>query len=143
MSKRTRSTMLARNAFDCSHVKSVNVWALTHPDHPGRTVGRIIANWSDNPMGSVVTATVHVFQGPLKFIPSTTGQAGGGGYCKLSAAISDGINRARESADYISHLSADEVTKLKELPSTGFGGGGHSAVAKWFAQWGYQVDELL
>jgi hypothetical protein len=142
MSKRTRSSMLARNAFDCAHVKSVNVWALTHPDHPG-IVGRIIANWSDNPMGSVVTATIHVWKGPLRFIPSTTGTAGGGGYCKLSAAISDGINRARESADHHQYLSAEDVASLKGLESTGFGGGGHSAVAKWFAQWGYGVVEVL
>jgi hypothetical protein len=87
---------LRRTAFDCSHVKSVTAWALVHPesDMDGGCAGRIVANFSDNPAGSVCTATVHLWRGPLRMDAGTTGNAGGGGYDKFSAAVGDALNRA-------------------------------------------------
>jgi hypothetical protein len=134
--------MLARSAFDGSHVRSVTAWALTHPDHPG-IAGRIVANWSDNPNGSVCTATVAVFTGPLAFIPNTTGNAGGGGYCKFSAAVCDALWRARESSATIGHLDQAEREKLDTLDGLTFNGAGESAVCAWFEKHGYQVVRVI
>jgi hypothetical protein len=98
MNKRTK------NIFDYSHVKSVTAWALV--DNTTKApCGRIIANWSDNPNGSVCTAQVFINNAEERGLIKKTyrsdndflkdidldvpaiGKAGGGGYCKLSAAI--------------------------------------------------------
>lgn len=79
---------MTKTAFDLKHVKSVCCIALLHE---GRVAGRIVANYSDNPNGSVCTATIHVWGGPLNNLPSMTGKAGGYGYDKLEAAVSDSL----------------------------------------------------
>ena len=75
-----------KTAYDLSHVKSVTAVALTFE---GAYAGRIVANWSDNPMGSVCTATVSIWAGPFKDLPKKTAKAGGYGYDKLSQALSE------------------------------------------------------
>lgn len=77
-----------KNIFDFKHVKGVKAWVLVHK---GEMAGRIVANYSDNPCGSVCTAQVMFLKGPLhkdeipKSIP--LGRAGGYGYDKFSAAV--------------------------------------------------------
>lgn len=76
-----------KSAHDLAHVKSVTAWALMRG---GMHAGHMVANWSDNPNGSVCTATVTAWYGHLAAkCPRTrgTGRAGGGGYDKLSAAV--------------------------------------------------------
>ena len=119
---------LGTSAFDCQHVKSIKAWALLHPDvkhMPGQFAGRIIANWSDNPAGSNVTATICVWSGPLNITEgSWTGKAGGYGYCKFSAAVSDALHRAG-------------------IPHEGMSGAGESVVRRFFEGHGYTVLEVL
>lgn len=67
--------------------KSTTAWALLYE---GKEAGRVIANWSDNPAGTVCSASVIVFHGPLAeygFGYDTVGRAGGYGYDKLSQAV--------------------------------------------------------
>lgn len=78
-------------AFDLKHVKGVRAVALLWEGQPA---GRIVANYSDNPMGSVCTATVHIWTGPLGGMPGSTGRAGGCGYDKFSAAVMDAFGIA-------------------------------------------------
>jgi hypothetical protein len=83
-----------KRVTDFQHVKSVTAKALIFD---GKPAGRIIANWSDNPAGTVCSASVIVWAGPLKDAkhPKTgkglnygnIGKAGGYGYDKLSAAV--------------------------------------------------------
>ncbi len=60
-------------AYELKHCKSVSAVALSFE---GKYAGRIVANWSDNPNGSVCTATVAIWHGPLAELPSTTAKAG-------------------------------------------------------------------
>ena len=89
-----------KHVNDLKHVKSVSAIVLLLK---GKLAGKIIANWSDNPNGSVCTTTVHIWDGPLmiertrpiKLWDKTenltchwiTAKAGGGGYCKLSQTV--------------------------------------------------------
>lgn len=76
------------------HVEGTTAKALIYE---GKPAGRIIANWSDNPNGSVCNASVIVWAGPLKdkkhpktyrsFDYGNIGKAGGYGYDKLSQAV--------------------------------------------------------
>ena len=79
-----------KSAYEMKHTQSVTAIALFYE---GDYAGKIVANWSDNPAGSVCTATMGVWKGPLSYM-SGTGKAGGGGYDKLSAAIADALMRA-------------------------------------------------
>lgn len=79
-----------KSAFEMSHVRKVKAWAVTYN---GEMAGRIVANSSDNPNGSVCTATVGFWGGPLKDINASTGRAGGYGYDKFSAAVSYALNK--------------------------------------------------
>lgn len=121
---------LARSAYDGSHVKGVSAYVLIHPDSDrrGKIAGRIVANHSDNPAGSVCTATVHVWSGPLEPMPATTGKAGGYGYDKLSAAVHDAISRAN-------------WTDKPKIPD--FAGAGMSAAARWFESFGYVCEGII
>lgn len=123
----TKTKQLSRTAFDCSHVKSVHAWALMHPDVPGNAAGRIVANFSDNPNGAVCTATVHVWRGPLAEMPSTTGTAGGYGYDKFSAAVSDALTRAG----------------LTDADAREMHGRGDGAIRQWFEARGYSVLSVI
>jgi hypothetical protein len=67
--------------------KSTTAWALIYEGH---YAGKIIANWSNNPSGSVCSASVIIHSGPLnypKFNYGNIGKAGGYGYDKLSQAV--------------------------------------------------------
>ena len=79
---------------DLKHVQGTTAKAILFN---GKPAGRLIANWSDNPAGSVCTASVIIFGGPLADMkhPKTgasldyrnTGKASGYGYDKLSQAV--------------------------------------------------------
>ena len=128
-----------RTAFDCPHVQSVAVFALIHPDLPGKIAGRIVANYSDNPNGSVCTATVHIFAGPLAIIPTCTGRAGGYGYDKLSSAVCSALHKAITEG-----IASDGPTEaLRTLPHPTFNGAGMSGAREWFEPYGYTLHALL
>ena len=90
-----------KNIFDYKHVKMVSAIALLKE---GKSAGRIVCNWSDNPAGSVCTAQVMLWDGVISakikqkhlkteyldcMMPAVMiGKAGGYGYDKRSAAIS-------------------------------------------------------
>lgn len=114
--------ILRRSAFDGKHVKSVSAYVLAYN---GEMAGKIVANWSDNPAGSVCTASVYVYRGPLAELPATTGRAGGYGYCKFSAAVADALSRVL--VDYPQDMH----------------GRGESAVEDWFRQYGYVVYRVI
>lgn len=136
-------TRLAKSAFDCKHVRSVMAYVLTHPDceRPGAIAGRIVGDFSDNPNGAVCTATLHVWAGPLKFIPTTTGKAGGGGYDKASAAVCDALYRAREDAKM--YPGIDDNDKMAALEFPDLAGRGMSTVAEWFRKHGYECEGVI
>lgn len=79
---------------EMTHTANVTAKALILE---GKPAGRIVANWSNNPAGSVCTASVIIFRGPLADCkhPKTgrgldygnMGKAGGYGYDKLSQAV--------------------------------------------------------
>lgn len=121
-----------KNIFDYSHVKSVSVSVLL--DNKGEIAGKIIANFSDNPNGSVCTAQVIIYKLPktikpkikkynTEFLEDSTfespfiGKAGGYGYDKLSSAIAIAIR--------------DNTT---ECPSIDFDGCGESKTIAWFKE---------
>ena len=76
------------------HVSNVTAKAIVYN---GKQAGRLIANWSDNPAGSVCSASVIIWAGPLAdckhpktgaaFNYRNIGKAGGYGYDKLSQAV--------------------------------------------------------
>lgn len=165
-------SMLAKSAFDTNHVKSVKVWALVHNITKSRNgvdlpAGRIVASYSDNPMGSVCTVTLHFFSGPLSIMPTTSGKAGGYGYDKFSAAVADALDRAygldaeyafkREPEVFVhSYFTKDEVPAWKALQSrklnradckdggwSNMHGRGGSAVREMLQAHGYTVLEVV
>lgn len=83
-----------KTVTDFAHVANTTAKALIFD---GKPAGRIIANWSDNPAGSVCSASVIIWGGPLAGVkhPKTgkelnytnIGKAGGYGYDKLSQAV--------------------------------------------------------
>lgn len=119
---RDNTKCLSKDAFDGRHVKSVTAWAILHN---GEMAGRIVANWSDNPAGSVCTATVHIWGGPLEYLPAMSGKAGGYGYCKFSAAVYDALNRAAD----VGQISMS--------------GAGESAVSRWLESFGYTTARVI
>lgn len=76
-----------KNIFDQKHVKGVRAYALLLN---GKLAGKVIANFSDNPAGSVCTADLIVWAGPLKNSEDNRKmeRAGGYGYDKLAACLS-------------------------------------------------------
>ena len=113
-----------RSAFDLSHVRSVSAWALWFD---GKPAGKIVANWSDNPAGSVCTATVAIWDGPCKELEKTTASAGGYGYDKLSACLASILNPIFQSTP----------NGFKYLD------GGSSQVHGWLESVGYSVLEVI
>ena len=130
MATRTRDRKYVQ---DMTHTSSVTAWAILHK---GEDAGKLLANWSDNRAGSVCTAQVFLYDGPLqpRFLSTgkAIGKAGGGGYCKLSAAISDALIAG------IPTLSEVERRAVHELS----GRGADSCVA-WFRSHGYEVVRVL
>lgn len=93
---------MSKNFWDLKHVSSVTAIALLWE---GKPAGKIVANWSDNPAGSVCTALVLIHEGPLASIVGdkfcgSIGKAGGYGYDKLSTAIEDALLRAKWHGGY-------------------------------------------
>lgn len=127
---------LARSAFDCAHVKSVSAWALLFPEESGKLgeAGKMVANWSDNPNGSVCTATLAIWDGPLKDLEKCTGQAGGYGYDKLSAAFVDALQR--------SNFETLDVSRTAEKPRPMHAAGKEKA-KEWLTKLGYMVIEVI
>lgn len=78
-----------KSAYDLKHVQGTTAVALMKN---GKRAGKIVANWSDNPAGSVCTATVHINHGDESY--QGTGRAGGYGYDKLSRAIWGALQNA-------------------------------------------------
>jgi hypothetical protein len=79
---------------DFKHVAGTTAKAILFN---GKPAGRLIANWSDNPAGTVCTASVIIWAGELKdkkFDYSNMGKAGGYGYDKLSQAVWQCFNNA-------------------------------------------------
>ncbi len=121
-----------KNIYDYKHVKSVAAISLVFN---GKQAGKIIANWSDNPNGSVCTACVMIWDGPLRIertekvelmgkieeitTNSCTKKAGGYGYCKFSQAVGEAINQ------------------------TQLNGRGEGAVRKFFEDNGYRWDSVI
>lgn len=78
----------------------------------GKPAGRIVAHWSDNPAGTVCSASVIIWGGPLAQCkhPKTgkgldygnIGKAGGYGYDKLSQAVWQCLNNAGIQAEKVS-----------------------------------------
>jgi len=79
---------------DFKNVKNVTAKAILLN---GKPAGRLIANWSDNPNGTVCSASVIIWSGELanakndktgaEFNYCNIGKAGGYGYDKLSQAV--------------------------------------------------------
>jgi hypothetical protein len=107
-------------------VKSVSAYVLMYK---GKYAGRIVANWSDNPMGSVCTAGVYIFDGPFESMPSTTGKAGGCGYDKLSAAVHEAICKT--------------VGKDSGLVVPDLAGAGMSSVGSWLKEFDYEMHQII
>lgn len=86
-----------KNIFDYKHVKQTSVIVL-FDTKTNELAGKIIANWSDNPMGTVCTAQVIIYGDEKRGIKLKAnkhiliGKAGGYGYDKLSSAIASAIN---------------------------------------------------
>ena len=81
-----------KTAYDFKHVKGTTAIALIKDGVPA---GKIVANWSDNPAGSVCTATIHVNRiDGLNYHYTGTGRAAGYGYDKLSGAIYQALREA-------------------------------------------------
>jgi hypothetical protein len=121
-----KSVNIKTNVFDLKHVKSVSAVAILYE---GKPAGKIIANWSDNSNGSVCTAMVSIWLGPLGDMPRAVGRAGGYGYDKLSAAINEAISK----------VISEDPDKIAPK----FDGCGMSAVRKWFEQFGYELFEII
>jgi hypothetical protein len=98
----------------------------------GKPAGRIIANWSNNPSGSVCSASVIIWEGPLKDCKgpkgkelnyANIGKASGYGYDKLSQSVWQCLNNAG-------------VQTLKVEP-------GNGQTTQEFEAWGYQAFTIL
>lgn len=125
--------MTNKNIFDYSHVKSVKAYILT--DDANNMMGKIIANFSDNPAGSVCTAQIIIWSDSnfglkpkikhytSEFLKGQTfnapliGKAGGYGYDKFSSAVASAIRN-----------------NCTEYPAIDFDGAGDGKVREWFKQ---------
>ena len=137
-----------KSAYELSHVKSVSAYAVTMPSGDGvEIVGKIVANWSDNPDGSVCTCTVSVWSGPLAGLPKATDRAGGYGYCKLSAALCHAIRRGMDAAKSDPYVTDAQRAELAEINPPTFDGCGmsehESAAGGWFASLGYGLIQIV
>lgn len=109
--------------------QNTTAWALLLD---GKSAGKLIANWSDNPAGTVCSASVLIWSGPLDMKQQTgtkkldwgnVGKAGGYGYDKLSQAVWQCFDNA-----------GIETKKVK--PANGM-------TRQEFEAWGYEVFEIL
>ena len=109
-----------KSAFECKFVKHVTAWALLFN---GEEAGKVVANHSDNPNGSVCTLDLIVHLGPLKSDERTTASAHGFGYNKFHAALETALSRRDQTLD---------------LKNVGAGRG-----RTFFESLGYQVIEVI
>ena len=128
-----------KSAFECKHVSRTDAWALLYK---GFYVGRIVANYSENPNGSVCTGTIGTWLGrdakkkrdiqPPLYIggESRTGRAGGYGYDKFSAAF-DAALRAKQGNGQVLDAQAASLNAC-----------GHMAVRSYLEKKGFVVLEV-
>ena len=118
-----------KRVFEMQGPKSVTAWALLFE---GKPAGKVIANWSNNRGGTVCSASVYIYRGPLdlkeqkgkfKFDFGNVGKAGGYGYDKMSQAIWQCFNNA-----------GIETKKVK--PANG-------QSRDEFEAWGYEVIDVI
>lgn len=119
-----------KRVTELTHVSNVTAKALIFN---GKPAGRIIANWSNNPNGSVCNASVIIWAGELAnmknektgkaFDYGNIGKAGGYGYDKLSQAVWQVFNNV-----------GIETKKVK--PANG-------QTNEEFEAWGYIVADIL
>lgn len=115
-----------KSVFDMKHVSSVHAWALLID---GEMVGRVVCNMSDSLNGSVFTVQVGVWKGPLNSSDGPMiGKAGGGGYCKFSAAFAQAIAK---------HCKANGIDDSR------VSGAGSSAMVAFLEQLGYKACEVI
>jgi hypothetical protein len=115
---------------EMKHCAGATAKAILFEGHPA---GRLIANWSDNPAGTVCSASVVIWKGPLKdakhpktgkeFNYGNVGKAGGYGYDKLSQAVWQCFNNAG--------VEAKKVRPANSLTS------------EEFESWGYVIFDVL
>lgn len=133
---------MAKNIFDYSHVKSVTAWALIDAK-TNESAGKVIANYSDNPNGSVCTCQVIIWNARkygLEPEHTTTrlaigedfthetpciAKAGGYGYCKFSQAFQDAVRKGFKNSE------------------CRVGGRGEGAVREWLEEHGLRVFEVI
>ena len=117
-----------KRVFDMKGPKSTTAWALLHN---GNYAGKLVANWSDNNAGTVCSASLLIWSGPLsdpekvnhKFNFGIVGKAGGYGYDKLSQAVWQCFQKAGIE------------TKIVK-PANG-------RTREEFEAWGYTVCEII
>ena len=119
-------------AFDLKHTKMVSTIALLRG---GKYCGRIVANYSDNPNGSVCTATVQLFD---PHFLSGTGKAGGYGYDKMSAAVRNALSNMQLDDGSMQNLTTDI-----DVTHPGVWGTGGKNVREAFEKAGYTYLEVL
>lgn len=106
--------------------QATTAWALLYN---GKPAGKLIANWSDNRAGSVCSASVIIWGGPLDmkenkgFDFSIVGKAGGYGYDKLSQAVWQCFKKSGIDVKVVSP--------------------GNGQTREEFEEWGYEVVEVL
>jgi hypothetical protein len=97
----------------------------------GAFAGRIVADFSDNPNGSVCTVSVRAWRGKLanNLVDGTMdGRAGGCGYCKFSAAFDSAVRNN---------------IKAQGIAMPDLHGAGESSVRSFVESLGYQVIEVI
>ncbi len=107
-----------KNIHDFKGPKSTTVWVLLFD---GKFAGKLIANWSDNRAGTVCSAALCIFAGPLKdkgFDPTNIGKAGGYGYDKLSAAVSQCFRNAKVDRKVLQSGNGETDTELQNWEYT-------------------------
>lgn len=144
---------LSRSAYDLlDKGNAPTVLLLTHvdgDDYPEgmgqRYAGRIVAAYAltEAPSGGhTCYATVGFWDGPLAaVVPNTsTGKAGGGGYCKTSAAIVDAITRGwLPASDAGRPTMANAGQNCTYADASKLHGTGVPSVVRWLESLGYGV----
>jgi hypothetical protein len=106
---------MKKNIFDSKHVKGVKAWALLSN---GEMAGKVVANYSDNPMGTVCSASVIIWSGQLKDKITNDGvcigKAGGYGYDKFSAACDSAIRKMGLNPGDMNGRGAENVKAFLE-----------------------------
>ena len=114
---------MSKNIFEYKNVESVTAWALLDID--GHDVGKVVGQYSES---GVVSVSIIVYsEEDGKFSGRVVGKAGGGGYCKFSAAFADCL-----------HKNGYPIAVIANIDSRGKG-----ACVRWLEEEGYQVVKVL